>query len=159
MSRWGDPLVLCVKPVDSPEWVGMFPAGGLGGLSGVFATPSPQRICVIVDGLAYLVLVDAPGAGAVMAQNIVEQVVPLEDPQLLLLVRVIDIVALGPGGIAWRSPRLAVDGLRVVRVDTQGIWCVGDSLSQEQDSFVVDRATGRVASRPHIGGSRLDPPP
>jgi hypothetical protein len=158
VSRWGAPRVLRVQPVGSPEWVGMFPAGGLGGLSGVFATPSPERICVIVDGKAYLVRVNAPGEGAVIVQNTVEQVVTLEDPALLLLVRGIDIVALGLGGMAWRSPRLAADGLRVVGADARGIWCVGDLLSEGQDSVVVDRATGLVASGPLVGGSPRNQP-
>jgi hypothetical protein len=154
VSRWGAPRVLGVRPASSPEWVGMFAAGGLGGVSGVYATPSARRVCVLVDGEAYVVCVDAPAEGAVVAHDTVEQVVPVAEPPLLLLVRGIDIVALGPEGVAWRSRRLAVDDLRVVSVDDSGIRCTGDMLSGEPVDVVVDPATGEVTA-----GPRLDGPP
>ena len=44
VSRWGAPRIVHVQPANATEWVGVFPAGGLGGISGVFATPSPRRI-------------------------------------------------------------------------------------------------------------------
>lgn len=154
VSRWGAPRIVQVWPASSPEWVGMFPAGGLGGVTGVFATPSPQRLCVVVDGHAYVVRVDAPGDGAVVAHDTVEQVVPVAAPPLLLLVRGIDIVALGRDGVAWHSPRLAVDDLRVVGVDGVGIRCTGDLLTGGPSSLVVDPMTGQVRS-----GPRLDGPP
>jgi hypothetical protein len=103
VSRWGAPLVVHVVPSDRPEWIGMFPAGGLGGIDGVFAGPASTQMCAVVDGQAYLVCVDAPAAGAVVAHHQVWQVVSVAGAQLLLLIRFIDIVAVGPDGIAWHS--------------------------------------------------------
>ncbi|MEZ5245464.1 MAG: hypothetical protein R2707_10235 [Acidimicrobiales bacterium] len=54
-SRWGTPLVLEVEPMNGQRWVGMFEASGLGGTTGVFATPDPARLCAVVDGLAYVI--------------------------------------------------------------------------------------------------------
>lgn len=157
VSRWGAPRILRVRPPDSPEWVGMFPSGGLGGVSGVYATPSPERLCVLVDGAAYIVRVDGPQEGAVIAHDTVEQVVSSMEPPLLLLVRGIDIVALGSEGVAWRSPRLAVDDLRVGVVDTDGIHCTGDLLSGDLASFIVDPASGLVSSGPRLEGAPWNP--
>lgn len=157
VSRWGAPRVVRVTPAASPEWVGMFPSGGLGGLSGIFATPSPERICVVVDGLAYLVRVTAPGRGAVLAHDTVEQVVSVADSALLLLVRGIDMVALGIDGVSWRSARLAVDDLRVIGTEPEGIRCVGDLLSGDLDVIVVDPATGHVVSGPRLVGPPWNP--
>lgn len=157
VSRWGAPRVICVTPAASPEWIGMFPSGGLGGLSGIFATPAPERICVVVDGLAYLVRVTAPGEGAVVAHDTVEQVSSVANPALLLLVRGIDLVALGIDGISWRSARLAVDDLRVIGTEPEGIRCVGDFLSGDLDVIVVDPATGRVVSGPRLVGPPWNP--
>src|SRR3990172_942360 len=35
-TRWGAPLIVELHPSDSPPWIGMFAAGGLGGLTGVY---------------------------------------------------------------------------------------------------------------------------
>jgi hypothetical protein len=154
VSRWGAPLVVRVTPVGGTDWVGMFPAGGLGGVDDVFAGPGRAQMCAVVDGLAYLVRVDAPEAGAVIAQDQVGQVVSVAGASLLLLVRFIDIVAIGPTGVSWCSPRLAVDNLRVTRADVDGIHCTADMLGNSSEAIVVDQATGRVCA-----GPRLDGPP
>lgn len=153
VSRWGAPRIVRIRPATSPEWVGMFASGGLGGVSGVFVTPSPERLCVLVDGSAYVVRIDAPEEGAVVAHDSVEQVVSALEPPLLLLVGGIDIVALGPEGVAWHSPRLAVDDLRVGVVDAEGIHCTGDLLDAHPASFVVDAASGQVRSGPRLEGA------
>ncbi|RHA37746.1 hypothetical protein [Cellulomonas rhizosphaerae] len=158
VSRWGPPRIVRVQPAHSPEWIGMFAAGGLGVESGVFATPAPERLCVVVDGLAYLVNVDSPADGAVIAHNQVHQVVASAETSLLLLVRFIDIVALGADGVAWQSPRLAVDDLRVVEVSAAGIHCTGDLLAGDPDSFVVDPESGLVISGPRLEGPPWNPP-
>jgi hypothetical protein len=157
VSRWGAPRIVQVQATDSPEWVGMFPAGGLGGVSGVYATPSPRSLCVLVDGEAYVVRVDAPAEGAVVVHDQVEQVLPVAEPPLLLLVRGFDMVALGSDGVAWRSPRLAVDGLRVVAVDEEGIRCTGDFVTGEPASIVVNPATGEVTAGPRLDGPPWNP--
>jgi hypothetical protein len=163
VSRWGVPRVIRVRPVDSPEWVGMFPCsglgglGGLGGVSGILATPSPGHLCVLADGEAFIVGVDAPGEGAVPLHVPVKQVASAMSPPLLLLVSDIDVVAVGAHGVAWRSPRLAVDDLRVVDVSTAGIRCTGDVFSEEEVSILVDPASGRVTSGPRLEGAPWEP--
>ncbi len=152
VSRWGAPLVVRVSQAGAPGWVGMFPAGGLGGVEGVFAGPAPAQMCVVADGQVYLARVDAPQDGAVIVHDQVAQVVPVADPPLVLLIRFMDIVAIGPAGIAWRSPRLAVDDLRVVRVDADGIHCTGELLGESPAALVVDTATGQVIAGPRLEG-------
>ena len=94
----GPPTVLEVVPIDGERWIGQFAAGGLGGISGVCATPSPRRLCVLADGLAYLVDVDAAQRGADVVHDQVGQIEVVLEPELLLLVRFIDIVAIGADG-------------------------------------------------------------
>lgn len=146
VSRWGALLTVRVKTGEGAEWVGHFPAGGLGGVDGVFACPAPAQLCVVVDGSAFLLDVEAPAA-AVIAHDQVGQVVPVAGVPLLLLVRFIDIVAIGPEGVAWRSPRLALDGLRVVHAAADGIRCVADTCGDAGEDFVVDPATGERVDR------------
>jgi hypothetical protein len=108
---------------------------------------------VVVDGLAYVVDVHNPGSGAVIAHDQVWQVEFIEEPARLLLIRFIDIVALGEAGIAWRTPRVAVDGLRVVHAGLAGIECTYEDM----------RGTGTITLDPFTGeqvkGTRLDWPP
>ena len=64
--------------------------------------PVSPELVAVVDGQAYVVAVDAPARGAVVAHVQVGQVFAVDGADLLLLVRPIDIVALGPTGIVWR---------------------------------------------------------
>jgi hypothetical protein len=151
-SRWGVPLIVRVTATQA-GWVGMFAAGGLGGVRGVFAAPSRAVLCAVVDGLAYLVDVEAPANGAVIAHDQVRQVVPVPGRDLLLLVRMIDIVALGPEGIAWRSTRLAVDDLRVVQATADAIVCSAWMLEDKAEELTLNPSTGAI-----LEGRRLDYP-
>lgn len=150
-SRWGTPTVVEVTPAGGDPWVGMFAADGLGGVCGVFACPSPEQLCVATDGLAYLVNVKRPTDGAEIVHDQVGQIVAVERLPLLLLVRFIDIVALGPDGIAWKTPRLAVDDLRVQRATADGIECTCDNLEGSTSTLTLDPRTGEQTS-----GTRLD---
>jgi hypothetical protein len=105
---------------------------------------------VLVDGVAYLVDTASPSAGAVIAHDQVWQVVGMDQPALLLLVRSIDIVAVGVEGITWRTPRLAVDDLRVERSSTAGFVCTCDNLGGTL-TIELDPTTGTQTA-----GTRLD---
>src|SRR5260370_32218936 len=41
-SRWGTPLVVRFELPDGTQRVGLFEAGGLGGIAGLFASPDPS---------------------------------------------------------------------------------------------------------------------
>ena len=147
-SRWGTPFIIRVEPEEGDPWVAMFAAGGLGSVRCAFATPSPTALVVVADGLAYLVDIDLSSARTVQDQ--VHQVVATSDPPLLLLVRFIDIVAIGSDGVAWATPRLCVDDLQVVRADRMGIECSCDNLGGTA-TITLDPRTGE-----QLAGTRLD---
>jgi hypothetical protein len=145
-------MVLDVRPEGARRWVGQYAAGGLGGITGVYACPNPRQLCVVADGLAYLTDVDGPDRGSLVAHDQVGQVVEGEGRPLLLLVRFIDIVALGPRGVAWRSRRLAVDDLRVTRAVGDVIECSLDNPGGTP-TITLDSATGEQTD-----GTRLNWP-
>jgi hypothetical protein len=140
-SRWGAPTIVEVTPIDRERWIGQFAAGGLGGVSGVYATPNSRKLCVLADGLAYLVDIDAAQHGADLVHDCVRQIEVVVDPSLLLLVRDIDIVAIGADGVAWASPRLAVDDLRVLSTADGIIQCSLDNLGGSP-TITLNAATG-----------------
>jgi hypothetical protein len=149
-SRWGAPLVLSVHADEVGDWIAMFAAGGLGGERGAFACPKPSDLCVVADGQAYLVDAAHPEKGAIVVHNMVVQVLPVADMSLLLLVRPWDLVAIGARGIAWRTPRLAVDGLRVLTAAANSIICSCDNLGGSE-TISLDPQTGEQTA-----GTRLD---
>jgi hypothetical protein len=147
LTRWGAPKIVRVKPSARPEWVGMYPADGLGWLTGVFETPSPDLFCVVAGGSAYLTAVDRPAVGTTVVQSQVQQVVADHDHQLLLLANHSDLVAVGKDGVAWRSRDLAMDGLRITRTTALAIECTGAFVDPEAPKLLVDPVTGRATRR------------
>ena len=79
-----------------------------------------------------------------------EQVVAAREHLLLLLVNPVDMLAVGPDGVAWRSRDLAMDDLRVTRVTPRGIECTDDLMDPESTRFILDPNTGR-ATPPGFG--------
>jgi hypothetical protein len=142
-SRWGTPLTVAFDATRTGRWVGFFAAGGLGGVTGLIACPLPTESCVLNDGLAYVVSVDNPRKGASLASNQVTQVVRVPTLPLVLLVSFCDMVALGSSGIAWRSPRLALDDLRVESVSEEAISCSRYVISGSS-TIQLDPLTGKV---------------
>jgi hypothetical protein len=149
-SPWGTPFVVRLHQEDGQEWVAMLAAGGLGGLRGAFTTPEAHFMAVVVDGLAYLLDTRAPEVPAQIVHNPVQQVVPSIHPPLLLFVGFIDIVAVGPSGIAWKTPRLCLDDLKIREVRPDGIVCSCDSLGGTP-TITLDPTTGA-----QVEGTRFD---
>jgi hypothetical protein len=73
---------------------------------------------------------------------------------LLFLVSFIDIVAIGITGIAWCTPRLAVDDLHVVRTTSDVIECTLDNLGGTQTvTLDAPLLTGVARTDPPFGSS------
>ncbi len=142
-ERWGAPLVVRIVPKSASPWVGMFAAGGLGVIRGLYASPSPHRCCIVNDGLAFLVDVNAPEQPATIAADAVVQAVPAPSAGVLLLASDTDLVAVGTQGVVWTAPRLVVDNLRVLRTSPDAIVCSGD-VGGRMATITLTPATGAV---------------
>jgi hypothetical protein len=147
-SRWGAPLVIRAT-VGQERWVGTFTAG-IDGVRGVYASPDPSRVCCVVAGLAYVVNVRDPGAGAELAHWQTTSVAPVTDRNTLLLVGFVDMTALGQRGIEWRSERLVLDDLRVLHALADGIVCTGTIPGHEAPRITLDPSTGHLMEGPRI---------
>jgi len=147
-SRWGARLVIRAT-VDEERWVGMFTAG-IDGVHNVFATPDPRRVCCVVAGLAYVVDVKDPGAGAELAHWQTVSVTPVPGGNTLLLVGFVDMTALGQRGIEWRSERLVLDDLRILQVSADEIVCSGTIPGHDAPRITLDLATGQLIKGPQI---------
>jgi hypothetical protein len=152
-TRWGPPFIARISPGSSGHpWVGMFESGALAeGASEAHACPNPTQLCVVVGGLAYLVDAERAGADATRLLTPVTQIVAVDAPALLVLVTFSEAVALSDQGIAWRTERIALDGLRVDRVNGSEIHCAADNLEGGWDALVLDASSGRQSSGRRFG--------
>ena len=147
-SRWGAPLVIRVT-TDQKQWIGTFTAG-IDGVNSVVATPDPRRLCCVVAGLAYVVNVDDPGAGAQLAHWQTVNLTPVSGTNTLLLIGFVDLAALGEGGIEWRSERLVLDDLTVLQASSDGIICTGTIPGEDAPRIALNPSTGHLMGGPRI---------
>lgn len=126
--------------------MGFFEAGGLGPHEGAYGTPHPERLCLVANGLAYLVDVQEPESFERPCDNIVE-VVGAPDYNCLVLASWSDLCAIGESGRVVRSPRLCADDLHIEEITSEGIVCIGDFIGS-RERVVVDPTTGQVLDGP-----------
>ncbi|GAA1717793.1 hypothetical protein GCM10009745_78220 [Kribbella yunnanensis] len=147
-GRDGRSVVVVIEPSEGTSWTGAFGGGEpltRRAVSGLYPTPSPVRLCVVDRGTAFLVDVLVPERS---------ERVPTDDPvmsvetavgeRLLLLVGRWTITAIGPDGVAWTSPRIAMDGLRVDEIEGGLLRGVADPGDEEPRDFAVDLRTAAV---------------
>lgn len=150
-QRSGLDLIVEVTALEE-RWFGLFQAGPPSvreAVTGVFATPQPTCMCVIVCGSAYLVdAVTAEDFEVVKTQGPVVGVRPVVDEQLLLLVSPWTVTAVGSDGIVWQTGRLAIERLRLDEVANGRVAGVADPDDDGARDFVIDLRTGE-----HEGGT------
>lgn len=138
-----------IEPEGQNPWVGSFAGNAtFQGISGLFGTPHPDRLCVLDRGTTFLVNVADPTDTTVLQlAGPVRAVEQLVDQNLLLLVTPWVIAALGPDGLIWTTERLAIEGIRVHDVAGDLLHGVADPDDEEPRAFVLDLHTGRVTPR------------
>ena len=154
-SGQSDPggLIFEVDPHVTDSWVGFArpgPARVVHAASGLVPTPNPTQLCAIARGTAYLV--DVRDHKYCLASDPVVAVAALRAARLLLLATPWLVVAIGREGVAWRTGRLAIDGLRLDETDRSRVIGVADPDSAEPREFAIDLETGE-----HEGGAVVAP--
>gem|GEM_PF-739175 len=141
-------LWLRLRGKGGKPWIGVFAYGYTSppAFSRVISSPDPDRVCVVANGSAYIVKVDAP--------EVWEQVpiIPVLDVRLLLEKKLlvfgdfIRLAAYGTNGFAWRSSRVCWDGLRITNVTSELIEGVGydpTNAATHESRFAIELRTGR----------------
>ena len=128
--------------MDGSSWVGGFAEGALAkrACSGVFASPSARHACVVANGCAYTVDVEHPEKTLVIVEELVTQVMPAPAASLLLLADPWQVYACSAeqlaAGSKWASPRLAIDGLKIIAADA---WTAVVLVEQEELTIALPR--------------------
>jgi hypothetical protein len=146
-------LIFEVDPGDGDSWVGFARPSSIrspSAVTGLFSTPDPSTLCVITQGTAYLVNAATRRFVLPSVSDPVIFVASLTDVGLLLLATRWRVLAIGRDGPAWRTERLAIDGLRLDETDGSRLVGVADPDSPEPRDFVIDLVNGS-----HQGGAAM----
>jgi hypothetical protein len=125
-------------------WVGEFEAGP-GGLSGLFATPCPDDLCVVNAGYAYRIPTPTPSRYDLIPAIPVKNVLRVPRKDVLVFVDYVRLTALGPAGLLWQSADVSWDGIKLLEVSSAFIRGLGwDSPGDRDVEFVVEVETGHT---------------
>jgi hypothetical protein len=147
-GREGGGLWLKVKAASGKSWVGVFAFGYLAppAFSRVVSSPDPDRLCVIANGAAYVVKSDEPEVWDKIPLIPVLDVRTVQEQGLIVFSDFTRLAAYRHNKLAWRSPSVCWDDLKIVRITREAIEGVGydptNSVTHER-AFSVDLETGR----------------
>lgn len=138
-----DGLWLKITAASGKAWIGVFAFGydSPPAFSRVVSTHDSNRVCVISNGAAYIVKADEPAVWEEIPLLPVLDVRLLPEHQLLVFSDFTGLAAYGCNGLAWRSPRLCWDELKILEVTHNTIEGTGYGTNSSS-RFVVDVRTG-----------------
>ncbi len=160
-EKGGGGIAVRITPVEGPSWIGTFASGNYPKtLSGIFSCPDERSICVVSSGQAYIVRTDAPYLWEEVSLFPILGAYPIPQGNILVFADFTELTAYGAEGIAWVTPRLSWDGLKITEMTADYIkgfaW---DSPQQREVEFLVEVRTGHYTggSSPQMYGVP-DPP-
>jgi hypothetical protein len=141
-----DGLWLRVRTASGESWVGVFAFGYQSppAISRVLSSPDQNRACIISSGAAYVVKTDEPETWEQIPIVPVLDVRLIPEHQLIVFADFTRLAAYGRSGLAWRSPRVCWDGLKILNVTHDTIEGIGyDPTNLGESRFAVDVIMGR----------------
>lgn len=116
--------------------------------TGVWSCPSPEWLCAVSGGYAYLIDALRPQQWSMVPYRPVLRVRALPEQQLLLFIGHHSILAWGRDGQAWESARLSWEGIEITDIVGDTLCGLGWDLITDNDvAFAIDLKTGE-----HTGG-------
>lgn len=116
--------------------------------TGVHACPSPNELCAVAGGYAYIIDTQAPERSTHIPLKPVVEVLSSTAHNLLLFVGFHTILAWGTNGVAWQTARLSWEGIRITNIEGDMLHGTGwNMLTDKEVPFTVDLRTGQ-----HQGG-------
>lgn len=147
-----DRPILEVRPARGDPWVGVFYGAQYGvppAVSGrLIGWPDEWSICVVYAGGGVVVRADDPTRTYEIDANPVTGALVVPEREMVVFSDFTNLVAYGPGGVLWKSPRLALDDVRVQEVDGDVLRVEGFFGVGKPHEFTVDIATGKPSGQP-----------
>jgi hypothetical protein len=112
--------------------------------------PGGLTLCVVRGGEGQLVRADDPSAAAEVALSPITGALAAPDVGWMLFAGFGEVVAYDAAGVAWTSPRLALDDLELLRVEGPTLHARGffGASRRPLEPFAVDLLTGEASGRP-----------
>lgn len=133
------------------SWTGAVERGP-GGKTGFYATPDPNRCCILADGNGYLVDVREPSRYDILPVVPVRHVLQVASNPMLILGDFTRLSSISREGLGWTTPRLSWDGLEISSIEDGVLSGLGwDAPRSAKVGFDVELADGTVH-----GGARPD---
>jgi len=139
-------LILQIKPAEGPSFLATFARGFAEPTlpHGVWPCPHPDWLCAAAGGYVYLIETTRPTRWHQISYRPVVEIRPLDQQKLLLFTSFRQLLAWGPKGIAWESPKLSDEGLRITNITANELHGLGwDLLTDKEIPFTVDLLTGQ----------------
>jgi len=146
-----DGLLLRFTASNGDQWSGCFAFGDYE-LCGVFASPHPDRVCVVSNGTGYWVHVNEPEKSSEMHALPIRDVRIVTDARILLLADFTSLSAFGSDGQLWKH-RVCWDDLKILVIQQGIVSGAGyDPTNPEhaESKFAVELATGRISQSPWL---------
>jgi hypothetical protein len=145
--------ILAVTPARGEPWIGVFHGGGYGvppaAPAQVVGWPDEESICVVKTGTGCIARADDPTKTYEIDAFPITDVLAIPERALVVFADFTGLVAYGRDGIAWRSGRLALDDLEIVRAEGDALHVAGFFGSVKRAEFTVDLRTGRPSGAPY----------
>jgi hypothetical protein len=123
-------------------WIGRFETGSEG-LSGIYATPSPESACVVAEGSGYWVPTLHPDAYNVVRCTPIKEVLRVPERDIIIFADYTRMSAYGINGLLWTTERLSWDGLQITHVSRSSILGLAwDAPADRHVEFSIDTSTG-----------------
>ncbi|MEI9977877.1 MAG: hypothetical protein WDN23_02585 [Edaphobacter sp.] len=138
-------LQLMVRPANSAQFLATCALGFTDPTmpTGIFPCPSPDELCAVAGGYAYIINTAEPQHSTHLPMKPVVEVRPLIPQNLLLFVGFHSLLAWGPQGIAWQSARLSWEGIRITGIEGNTLHGTGwNLLTDKEVPFSLDLLTG-----------------
>ena len=141
-------LEAMVRPAEDGPFLATFALGftDAAAPTGIWSCPAENDLCAVAGGYAYVIDTRHPERFTHISFRPVLALRPLPEHRLLLFAGHNALLAWGPDGQAWESPRLSSEGLRLDAITGDQLRGYGwDLLTDREVPFALDLRTGERA--------------
>lgn len=113
--------------------------------TGIWSTPEPEKMCAVSGGYTYVIDTTSPERFTMISYRPVLEVRSIPEENLIVFVGHHSILAWGPAGQAWESPKLSDEGVTLTAISGGVLHgCGWEMMSDRETAFSVDLRTGRL---------------
>jgi hypothetical protein len=117
--------------------------------TGIWSAPSPEEICLVAGGYAYMVDTTSPERFTMIPYRPVLEVRAAVDAGMLLFVGHRSILAWGRNGQAWESEKLSDEGVKITAIENGVLVGKGwHLLTDKETTFALDLRSGARVEGP-----------